>query len=499
MTPKLELTSVPENVSNFRFLRTKAAIWYALSLVITLGCCATLTFAEAARLRVQGTLPAGAVGVVYSASLRVSGGSAPYSFRITQGTLPSGLSLDGGTGTISGTPDTVGTFQFELAVSDAANLAGDKKLTIGIYSGNEDSPRVSVSPTTATVTSAGTQQFVATVSNTPNTAVTWSASAGSISNTGFFTAPTVSSATNVKVTATLQIRPAAQASALVVVSSYTGPSPLAISTFSLPSGVVGSTYSAALSASGGTPPYVWNLASGSLPAGIQWIQSGYFSGTPSQAGNFSLTVTVSDATSKSVTQALVLSISTQSSGSYDGPAELPRIYIRSTMADTPAPGTSVLVSGGGNLQSALNLANCGDTIQLQAGTTYIGTFTFPAKSCDDNHWIVVRTSAPDSSLPAEGTRVTPCYAGVSSLPARPAFNCTSTQNVMARLMSTQSGIGPIRFASGANHYRLLGLEATRQPNSIVYSLASIVPGGSADHIVFDRVWLHGTATDETQR
>jgi hypothetical protein len=152
------------------------------------------------------------------------------------------------------------------------------------------------------------------------------------------------------------------------------------------------------------------------------------------------------------------------------------------------------------LQSALTSANCGDTIQLQAGATFTGIFTFPAKSCDDNHWIIVRTSADDSSLPAEGSRMTPCYAGVSSLPGRPTLQCASTNNVLAKLVMATGGSGPIVFAAGANHYRLIGLELTRVAGTgIVYALSSIATGGTANNLVFDRVWMHGTAQDETTR
>ena len=78
-----------------------------------------------------------------------------------------------------------------------------------------------------------------------------------------------------------------------------------------------------------------------------------------------------------------------------------------------------------------------------------------------NHWIVIRTSAPDSALPAEGQRVTPCYAGVASLPGRPPYSCTHASNVMAKVQIQTGGDGPFQFAAGANYYRLLGLEITR--------------------------------------
>src|SRR5207245_4674497 len=50
---------------------------------------------------------------------------------------------------------------------------------------------VAVSPTSSSLVSAGSQQFTASVSNTSNTAVTWSATGGTISSTGLFTAPVV--------------------------------------------------------------------------------------------------------------------------------------------------------------------------------------------------------------------------------------------------------------------------------------------------------------------
>jgi hypothetical protein len=187
-------------------------------------------------------------------------------------------------------------------------------------------------------------------------------------------------------------------------------------------------------------------------------------------------------------------------GGYDGSAALPRVLIQTAMANTPAPGITTVVNSGENLQAALNNARCGDTIHLQAGATFTGQFMFPAKSCDVNHWIIVRTSAADSTLPAEGSRLTPCYAGVSWLPGRPALHCTSTTNVLAKLVMPKTGSGPVLFAPGASHYRLIGLEITRAARTgLVTALASVANGGTLNSIVFDRVWMHGTAQDETTR
>jgi hypothetical protein len=186
---------------------------------------------------------------------------------------------------------------------------------------------------------------------------------------------------------------------------------------------------------------------------------------------------------------------------FDGPAELPRIFLRTSMTDTPVPGKNHLVKAGDNLQEALDKASCGDTIRLEAGATFTGIFRLPQKRCDDLHWIIIRTSAPDTDLPPEGTRMTPCYAGIASLPGRPAFPCPAPHNVLAKIAYAGKGApGPIFFAPGANHYRLLGLEITRAPSEIrVSNLAAAEDHAAADHLVFDRVWMHGTSQDETTR
>jgi hypothetical protein len=358
---------------------------------------------------------------------------------------------------------------------------------------------INVAPATATISSGGKQQFSATLTSTSNTAVTWQASKGTISSTGMFAAPSVTSSTIVTVTV------ASAADKTVIATSQVTVTPLSKLSFAsepLPAGTAGSAYSATLSATGGTAPYTWKVVGGSLPQGLSLDKStGAISGTTALAGTFSFTASVTDASSTAASAALSLAISPETTASnYDGPAELPRVYVQSDLTDTPAPGSVISVPKGGDFQAALNRVKCGETIELQAGGVFTGSFTAPAQNCDDAHWIIVRTSAPDSSLPAEGTRLTPCYAGVSSLPGRPAFNCGSTTNVLAKVQFPGVGSGPITLSNGANHYRFIGLEITRTPNTgVVYDLVSHQPATSADHIIVDRSWIHGTAQDETTR
>jgi hypothetical protein len=274
--------------------------------------------------------------------------------------------------------------------------------------------------------------------------------------------------------------------------------PPAITTSTLPDGRTGNGYDAGFTATGGTLPYSWTVSQGKIPQGLTLNQNdGQLAGMPGAAGGYSFAIKVTDAKAQTAQKTFTLNVA--AGGNLDGPAELPRVTVSSSMADTPAPGTMIVVNAGGDLQAALKNAHCGDTIELQAGATFTGTFDFPAKSCDNNHWIIVRTSAPDSALPAEGQRLTPCYAGVTSLPGRPQYPCTNPQNVLAKLQLPGAGGSPVTFLAGANHYRLLGLEITRPaggkgaPTLVVTDL-----GATADHIILDRVWLHGTAHDDTR-
>jgi hypothetical protein len=481
----------------------------ALVLAIALICisCGSVSQADPrgnAGLVLSGSLPNGSVSHSYNTVLSVSGGSSPYQFSVASGKLPPGLTLNAATGSFTGEPSSAGNYTFAVSVTDSPRPdRGTQTYTVTIKNGGNGGQgiAVSISPSSATLSSGGTQQFTATVTGTANTAVTWSATAGSVSGSGLYTAPTVKSATSATVTATSQASSAQSASAAVTINPSQGQQSLQISTSSLPQGLQGETYVAAFSATGGTQPYDWSLTTGTLPAGLTLSTDGNLTGTPSALGTSGFSVMVKDANGKTATG--TFGITTVASSGYDGPAQLPLVTVATAMADTPAPGAVINVNAGGDLQSALNSAQCGETIQLQAGATFNGSFTLPAKNCDNNHWIIVRTSSPDSALPAEGQRVTPCYGGVSSLEGRPAYNCPNPQNVLAKVQMPNPDGGPFSLANGANFYRLVGLELTRpigvKGSAVLISIEDKGDvRGTADHIIVDRSWLHGQAQDETR-
>lgn len=77
--------------------------------------------------------PAGTVGTAYSHSFPVSGGFPPYAWELWIGALPDGLTLNGSTGAVTGTPTTAGVFDFDIRVSDSTGDASviECSITIG--------------------------------------------------------------------------------------------------------------------------------------------------------------------------------------------------------------------------------------------------------------------------------------------------------------------------------------------------------------------------------
>lgn len=124
---------------------TAAATTYTAPTSVTAASTATLTATSNADTTKSATLtinlvvppsvttsslPPATVGTAYSATLAATGGITPYSWTVSAGTLPNGLSLDSSTGEISGMPTTNGTSNFTVQVTDAQNVSKTADLSI---------------------------------------------------------------------------------------------------------------------------------------------------------------------------------------------------------------------------------------------------------------------------------------------------------------------------------------------------------------------------------
>jgi hypothetical protein len=338
---------------------------------------------------------------------------------------------------------------------------------------------LSIAPSQMELPSGESAQFTAFSGKEPIDNVVWSSSMGSISPTGIFTAPNVTANTGVRITATDNSNPNRSAIAVVEVEAQ-----------NIGSGGGGTT--------GGGGGGTSGNGGGTSGSGSGGGTSG--SGGGSTGGGGTTVTTGPD--NRYCEPGNIANFGTPT----DGPATLPTACFYTALSATPSPGAVIQVSGNANpdvaasnLQAAITNLKCGDTLALQAGASFLSSpagFVLPALPCNNNSWITIRTSAPDSSLPAEGSRMTPCYSGVSSLPGRPPFACPSTQVVTAQVVDNvaRNSPGAFVFAPGANHYRLIGLELTRPTGGGTGSLLKL---NNATQVIFDRIWIHGTPIDDT--
>jgi uncharacterized repeat protein (TIGR03803 family) len=231
-------------------------------------------------------LPNGAVGSTYSQALAATGGTAPYSWSLPSGGLPTGLTLSS-SGVISGTPTSTGTASFVVQVASVNGQSSTKAFGLTI---NPPSPPTitTTSPLpTGTATFAYTEPLAASGGITP---YSWSLLSGSLP-TGL----------NLSQAGVISGTPSSSGTATFVVQvaggglSSTGTFSLTINP--LPSPPV---ITSALSATGfTTAPFSYQItatnnptsfgASG-LPPGISVGSSGYINGTPTSTGTFNATI-----------------------------------------------------------------------------------------------------------------------------------------------------------------------------------------------------------------
>ena len=259
-------------------------------------------------------LTGGTANQSYSAALGASGGTTPYTWSITSGSLPAGVSLNPATGVLAGTPTASGNFPINVTVMDSAKQTATAVLSLSVAAAATPLKITSSGLTGGTANQSYSAALGASGGTTP---YTWSITSGSLPAgvslnpaTGVLAGtPTASGTYNPVVTVKDAGSPSQTAAAKLAISIGAAAAPLKITSSALAGGTANQSYSAALGASGGTAPYSWSITSGSLPAGVSLNPAtGVLAGTPTASGKFNLGVSVKDVSSPSQTAAATLAI-----------------------------------------------------------------------------------------------------------------------------------------------------------------------------------------------
>lgn len=250
-------------------------------------------------------LPNAFVGALYSNKLSASGGTGSYTYSLTSGSLPTGVSLSGDT--ISGMPSAVSSTYFTIKATDVAGNYGTRNYTLAVTGQVVISPLALNSGAAAsfysqhiTATGGSNSGFIFTVASGALPAGLTLSPTGLISGqattmgTSAFTINVTDSLGNV----------GSQSYSITINNS------LSLAPSSLPDGSISTSYSQPVTASGGSGGgYVFTVLTGALPPGFSLI-NGIISGAPTIAGKYSFVIKVVDSDGSYLSKSYSININT---------------------------------------------------------------------------------------------------------------------------------------------------------------------------------------------
>jgi hypothetical protein len=253
------------------------------------------------------TLPDSARGLNYYGTLNIIGGRAPYLEQVISGSLPDGVTINpspyASMFNVTGVPTKDGLFSFTLQVSDSYETPNT---TEEGYQVRISDPMNMTGPPMAQIlynqnysasfpVTGGFPPYTWTMNPVPP-GFTFDSSTGTLSGTPAGTTTFTSSLINAQDSS----HPPLHANYLVF-QLYVYEK-LQILTRALPPFAAGSATWLGLQAGGGAGPYTWSASSGSLPSGMTLNSSGLLRGTPSTAGTYPVTISLSDGNTGSLNQ-----------------------------------------------------------------------------------------------------------------------------------------------------------------------------------------------------
>ncbi|PYT66542.1 MAG: hypothetical protein DMG39_26590, partial [Acidobacteria bacterium] len=233
-------------------------------------------------------------------------------------------------------------------------------------------------------------------------------------------------------------------------------STLRVTTTQLPGATWSGAYNAPLAASGGTTPYAWSLASGSLPNGLSLSSSGAISGTPSVLGSFPFTVQVKDAAAHTASSNLSINVvnpavSVAITSPANGATVSGTVTVSGTASDTVSVSSVQVSIDNGAYSNTSGTTSW--SYSLNTASLSNGSHTLTAKATDAAG--LTATSSPVIITASNGTTASDC-----TLFASPSGNDSN---------SGSSASAPKTFHGAAS---------ASQPGSVVCLLAGTFNLGS---------------------
>ncbi len=411
--------------------------------------CPTITVTPA-------SLAAAVVGTSYSATLTGNGGAAPYTFAVTTGILPAGLSLSGDT--ITGTPTSTASQTFIITATDDNGCTGTRSFTLA-----PTCPTIIVNPASLPNGVVGTA-YNQTLSGSDGTApYSFAVTSGalpaglSLSGTDISGTPTATTSATFTITATDDFGCTGTRSFTLTPVCPT----IAVSPSTLPDGVVGTSYNQTLTGSGGTSPYTFAVTTGSLPNGLS-LASGVISGTPTETTSETFIITATDAHGCTGTRSFTLTPACPTITV--NPATLPDASVGSAYSAT-------LSATGGTAPYSFAVTNGA----LPAGLVLIGdAITGTATAAESTSFTITVTD--DNGC--EGTRTLTLDAVCPTVTVSPASLPDGTVGTAySQTLSGSGGTGPYTFAVTSGTLpaglTLTGATITGTPTSTVSAAFTI--------------------------
>ena len=317
-------------------------------------------------------------------------------------------------------PGSAGTYT--VTATSAADTTKKASATVTVTAAAAVS--VSVSPTTASLNAGTTKTFTATVTGSSNTAVTWTATGGTVSSAGLYTAP--SSAGTYTVTATSAADTTKKASATVTVTSTAAVAVSISPTSTALAPNANTTFTATVSNSSNTA-VTWSASGGTISGTGNSITYT----APSSTGSYTVTATSMADTSKQASA--TITDASNSAGKFEG------YGANATGGSNVVHVTNTSSSGSGSFAAAI--ASSGNHVVFDVGGTISGTFYIPSNTTIDGF------SAPSPGITFTGGSGS---AGI--------LNVENVSNIViqgVRIRNTSSdntkGIMFYESSNGSNH------------------------------------------------